>query len=123
MNRALRDELTAEVDGIFAETVRHLPLEAGAPDADRVPALLIGVLRTEDRDAQALRMGRSTSNRSAIVQGGGRLRLDRTEHPGLVIRRGDKIVAVDRPGAPLFEVRAIDDRSHLRLTCELGDAN
>ena len=34
-----------------------------------------------------------------------------------------RVIALDRDGLPVFEVLSVDDRSHLRLICELGDAS
>ena len=124
MDRAdLRDELKAEVDDVWAETIRHLPLSGGQPDVDRNPVEIFAPLRTGDREAEHPNFGRGNTSRSGVAADGGYLRIDRTTYPGLVIRQGDKIVALDRIGEPVFEVRNVDDRSHLRLICELGDSN
>ena len=53
----------------------------------------------------------------------GVLRIDREVNPDLVIRKGDKVTALERAGKPVFEIKFVNDRSHLRLICDLGDAN
>lgn len=123
MYTSLRAELMAEVDGVWSETVRHLPLAAGIKDPARDTAELVAVLRTGDRDAERVSFGRSNGARAGIAADGGYLRIDRVVNADLEIRKGDKVVALDRDGQPVFEVLSVDDRSHLRLICELGDAS
>ena len=122
MDQSLRDELKAEVDDTFAGSIRHLPLKDGQKDAERPVSVFVAVLRTGDRDGEQLSFGRGNNARSKIMADGGYMRIDRTAYPDLVIRKNDKVVALDRSGEPIFEVQSVDDRSHLRLICELGDA-
>lgn len=123
MDSSLREDLMAEVDDVWSETVRHLPLADGRKDPERDAVEFIGVLRTGDRDAERMNFGRRNSARAGVTADGGHLRIDRAVHAALVVRKGDKVVALDRDGQPVFEVLSVDDRSHLRLICELGDAN
>ncbi len=123
MDRSLKDELLAEVDEVWSETVRHLPLATGLKDPERVASEIVAVLRTGDRAPEQVRLRRGVAVRPELATNGGTLRIDRTAHAALVIRKGDKVVALSRAGQPVFEVRSVDDRSHLRLICELGDAN
>lgn len=127
MERSLRNDLKAdlkaEVDDVWAEAVRHLPLADGRPDPDRDPVEVTALLRTGDRDAERMHFGRGNNAPAGVTADGGYLRIDRTAHPALLVRKGDKLVALEREGQPVFEVQSVDDRSHLRLICELGDAN
>ncbi len=123
MDRSLREDLMAEVDDVWSETVRHLPMADGCKDPDRAAVEVTAVLRAGDRDAKRVNFGRGTNTRVKVAADGGDLRIDRSVHTGLVVRKGDKVVALDRDGQPVFEVLSVDDRSHLRLICELGDAN
>lgn len=118
MDADVRAELMAEVDEEWAERLRHLPMKAGQPDPDRQVAELHALLRTGERE-----QNRARKSRAQIAAGGGVLRLDRTAYADITLRQHDKIVALDRRGEPVFEVLSVDDRSHLRLICELGDAN
>lgn len=123
MDQSLREDLMAEVDDVWSESVRHLPLADGRKDPERDAAEFTAVLRTGDRDAERMKFGRGNSARAGVTADGGHLRIDRSVHATLVVRKGDKVVALDRDGQPVFEVLSVDDRSHLRLICELGDAN
>lgn len=123
MERSLREELMAEVDDVWAETIRHLPLMDGRRDPDREAIELAAVLRTGERETERMSFGRGSNTRAGLATDGGHLRIARAAHPSLVVRKGDKVVALERDGQPVFEVLSVDDRSHLRLICELGDAN
>lgn len=123
MDTSLREDLMAEVDGVWSETVRHLPLVSGRTDPMRPRQEFTAVLRTGDRDTERMNFGRGNNARAGVMADGGYLRIDRVVHAALVMRKGDKVVALDRDGQPVFEVMSVDDRSHLRLICELGDAN
>lgn len=123
MDRNLREDLMAEVDDVWSEVIRHLPLADGRKDLGRDALEFTAVLRTGDRDAERMSFGRGTNARAGVTADGGHLRIDRAVHAALVVRKGDKVVALDRAGQPVFEVLSVDDRSHLRLICELGDAN
>lgn len=123
MDRSLRQDLMAEVDDVWAEVVRHLPLADGRQDPDRDAVEFVAVLRTGDRNVERMNFGRGNSARSGVAADGGYLRVDRSLYATISIRKGDKIVAMERDGQPIFEVLSVDDRSHLRLICELGDAS
>lgn len=123
MYTSLRAELMTEVDDVWSETIRHLPLAAGLKDPARDPSEFAAVLRTGDRDAERVSFGRSNAARAGIAADGGHLRIDRAVNAALEIRKGDKVVALDRDGQPVFEVLTVDDRSHLRMICELGDVS
>lgn len=123
MEASLREDLMAEVDDVWAEQVRHLPLADGRQDVDRAATEIVAVLRTGDRDGEAMNFGRGIAARSRVMADGGYLRIDRAAYPELVVRRHDKVVAIDRAGQPVFEIQSVDDRSHLRLICELGDTS
>jgi hypothetical protein len=122
MGSSLREELTAEVDDVWAETVRHLPLDAGQADQARDVVEFEACIRTGEREPERMNFGRGNRARSGVMAAGGHLRIDRAAQPDIEVRKGDKFVALARPGEPVFEVLSVDDRSHLRLICELGDA-
>lgn len=121
MEWSLREELMAEVDDVWSEAIRHLPLDNGLQDLARVRVDFAACLRTGDRDAEGVSFGRGNNARAGVMADGGQLRVDRIAYPDLALRKGDKLVALERDGQPAFEVQAVDDRSHLRLICELGD--
>jgi hypothetical protein len=122
MDKSLRDELTEEVDEIWSEQLTHLPMASGLSDPERQKSDFLAVLRTGDRDLEKMNPGRGGTARSGFMSAGGFMRIDRVAYQDLQIRKNDKILAIGRAGEPMFEVLSVDDRSHLRLICELGDA-
>ena len=111
----------AEVDDVWAEIIRHLPMSNGAPDETREKVEFVALLRTGDQEPRRPHFGRGNKGRAGVTADGGTLRIDRSANPDLEIRKDDRIVALERGGEPAFEILSVDDRSHLRLICELGD--
>jgi hypothetical protein len=122
MNSEFKNELMEAVDDVWSEPLRHLPLSSGLQDPSRSTVDFEAVLRTGDREMARLGSGRGNSARTSVAAAGGHLRIDRSAYPDLAVNKGDKLVALGRQGEPVFEVLMVDDRSHLRLICELGDA-
>lgn len=122
MDSALREDLMEAVDDVWGEVVRHLPLVSGQEDLMREKVEFIAVVRTGDREPENMNFGRGNMARSGVAATGGYLRIDRAIYPDVEVRKGDKFVALERASQPAFEVLTVDDRSHLRLICELGDA-
>lgn len=118
----LKSALTSAVDAIYAENIRHLPMSDGFPDPNRNSEDIIAPLRTGERDSVSPSFGRQSGRAVSAAAGGGELRIDRETYPDLILRKDDKIVALDRPGEPVFQIKSVDDRSHLRLICMLEDA-
>lgn len=117
----LREELVDAVDEVFSEAIRHLPLLKGLSDPGRPPADFAAVLRTGGREGAGAGMGRGTKLRPEVMASGGELRIDHLAYSALILKAGDRIMALDRVGQPIFEILDIDDRSHLRRICRLGD--
>ena len=121
MDADLREELMGEIDDVFGEAMRILPLTDGRRDRDREPLEIIAVLRTGDRRGQDIDARAGSVGRPGLMADGASLGINRAAWPDLVIRKGDNAVALERNGEPMFEVLSVDDRSHLRLICALGD--
>lgn len=134
---ALADAVSAEVDFVFAEMVRFEPqtlreaysIAGPEPDPDRAVRELLAVVR-EDRGQSHVRgVGREYSH------GGGLPASPQADFASAPIvikiakilfdtpadwpRKGDKLVAIDRPGVPVFVVEQSmpDDRSRVRCLC------
>ena len=83
----LKAELRDAVDTVFAEPLRHLPMDRGAPDQDRTPTEFSAPLRTGDRQAKDPEFGRGTRDGAGLAAGGATVRIDRLVHPNLIPRR------------------------------------
>jgi hypothetical protein len=119
---ALRDRALAAVDATFAEPVRLAFFKAGAPDASRPTVEIEAVLRTGGGKETMVSGNRDRDWRSKIVAQRAELHIDRARYPAIVVRYGDKVKALSRPGEPWFEVLAVEDRGATRLVLQLGEA-
>lgn len=119
---ALRDRTVVTVDRTFAEPVKLFFLKNGVADPGRAAIQIEAPLRTGPRKGTDPSGGIVREWRSRIAAGRGEMRVDRAKYPSLVLRSGDKVQAISRPGEPLFEVLIVDDRDHSRLIVQLGEA-
>lgn len=117
----LRNAALAEVDGVFAETIRlSFFTSAGTTDPTRPQRTIKAVLRVGQGKTINLGSGAGASWSTRIYSGMAELHIDRVQWPGLVIRTKDKVRAMDREGQPWFEVSGVDDRGETRLVLKLG---
>jgi hypothetical protein len=112
----------AAVDAKFAEPVRLSFMKDGRPDPGRRQVVVNGMLLVGVGKNTTAGANRTSSWRTRITSGKAELHLDRTQYDGPVPKEGDKVRAVSRPGMPLFDVLAVDDRSHTRIVVQLGEA-
>lgn len=118
---ALRDRAVAAVDAVMAEEVRLLFLDKGRADASRASTTVKGVLRAGGSDVRTPTGGRAWASR--IAAGKAELHLSRAGYgPAPVLRKGDKVKALERAGQPLWEVSHVDDRHHDRVVVALSEA-
>lgn len=119
----LRDRTSAIIDQRFAELVRLSFMAGAALDAERPAMEISAVLRTGQGQNRNLAGTVAEQWKSRVAFEGAQLHIDRATYTGPMLRKGDKVRALSRPGQPLFEVlRDPDDRHHRRLVLELGDA-
>ncbi|MBN9047456.1 MAG: hypothetical protein J0H18_17590 [Rhizobiales bacterium] len=116
-----RDELFAAVDDEFAESLRIFFLVGGKASPDRPPRDIEAPLRTDGRDALQPDGGSNNDWKTHLAAGKATLAIDRSAYPDLILEKGFRIVARDRPGEPAFEVLYVDSRSHRRLYAILGE--
>ena len=105
----IRNACIADVDAMFAETLRFLPMAAKQADATRSPVDMKGVLRAATKeDIRPAHKNGSEWARPMAAQPF-TLKLARAVSGNLDIQRGDRVKAVDREGGPLFTVSSVDD--------------
>lgn len=120
---AIRDTVVGAVDDVFSEPVRLSFMANGVADPGRAQKTIQAVIRTGASKNTVLSGGQvSQTWRSRIAGGKAELHIDRARYPDVKIRKGDSIRAMSRPGQPVFEVLSVDDRNHVRLIAELGEA-
>ncbi|MCX2722608.1 hypothetical protein [Roseibium salinum] len=120
-NAEINSAVIAGNDKEFAERVRISGWVQGREDPDREPREIDAVLRTNTRADQNLSGDRSGTFATDIRTGGATLRIDQVAYPDLDIRKGDTVVALERPGLPEWEVSSVDPRGRGRMIVNLGD--
>lgn len=118
----LRDKVLVGVDHVFAEPVRLSFFKSGVLDPSRPAVEIEAVLRVGEGKNTSVSSDGSRGWRSRIVADKAQLHIDRVKYPDLVVRTGDKVKALSRPGEFWFEVSDVDDRSHTRLVLNLNEA-
>lgn len=119
---AIRDRVLRQVDRVFAEPIRLSFLKNGVTDPSRTAVEIEAVLRVGGGKETSV-AGKVTDDnwRSRIQAQRAELHVDRARYPELVVRTGDRVKALSRPGEPWFEVLAIDDRTMARLVLMMGE--
>lgn len=120
----LAETLSAVItDDSFGERVILKPRANGRVDPSREERELFGPLRTgPTKDSNMTTGGGVQSWRTMLSAGSSELHLDQLRYPGLEIRSGDDIHAIERPGQPWFRVETFDDRGAPRLIVQLSEA-
>lgn len=106
------------VDAVMSETLRHFPLSGGKADTTRTQADIRGVLRVGRNKDTSVTGGASSTWSQRIAFGKAELHLDRTALPD--VRKGDRLRATERPGAPWFDVLGMTENAHGRMVLDLG---
>ncbi|WP_421998204.1 hypothetical protein [Roseovarius confluentis] len=117
---AHRDKAIRKVDEIMGETLRHYPMINGMADAARVKTEFTAVVRSGQAEEKNV-SGTSASWGSRITSGKTEVHISRLAYPDLLVKDGDRIVALDRPGEHRFQVAGINDRMHGRIILEVTE--
>lgn len=117
-----RRRLHASVDGMFAERVRIVAWKDGREDPERPARDIVAPLVDEDRENQSLSGNRSGEFATDLRTGGAILKPDRAAYPDLDVRKGDEVIALERPGEPRWRVSSVDTSGRGRLIINLGDS-
>lgn len=119
----LRKLAMSAVDQVFAESVRLTFYNIGTYSREEDPArpsvVITAVLRADP--SRTMRLGDGIGWTSRISGEGAELHINRATYPSLEVKQGDVVTALDRPGLPSFEVRAVAARGDTRLVLTLGD--
>lgn len=105
--RALEAKVDQKIGATFGEEVRHLPQENGTTDPGRPIAVIRGVLHTPT-PAGTINIGGGVVTSMSASEGA--LVVERALYPDVVFRPLDRIVGIDLPGNPQWEVRTVNDR-------------
>ena len=113
-----RDLAVRAVDDLMGEALRIVPMDGGRIDPARTPGEVTAPLRVGAEESDGVG-GKSQAWRSRISSGKAQAHISREAYPDLVVRKGDRLRAIERAGQPWFEVDAVADRDHARLILEL----
>ncbi|WP_274626569.1 hypothetical protein [Arvimicrobium flavum] len=117
----LRQMVTATIDTLFAERVLLSFLNKERVDESRPAREISAKLVLGVESADGLFEGRRQGDVVAITGRRSQLFIDRTAYPDLMVRKGDKVRALEMAGQPWFAVSSVDGRHPSRLVLELGD--
>lgn len=118
-----RNRVVAENDEDFGESIRFEPMVSSqyggaAADPGRAAFTIIAVLRMGGDEAD-LGGDRSGNWNAKVPTMPGALHVDRVKLAGRVLKKGDQVVALDRPGQPRFEIARVDPMHVARLVLPL----
>ena len=122
--QAMVDRGAAAVDAVHGENVRIVPQTSNqhagtSADVTRAVIELVAVLRTAAGQSAGLGMHNVREN-TEMGTGGSMLHISRAILPlDADIRKGDEVIALDRPGAPRFVVARPDNRGLSRMQLQL----
>ena len=117
---AVRDRVLAATDKAFAEPVRLLFMSGNGPDPNRAAIEIDCVVRVGGEDVANPTGGFAQTWASRIAAGKAEAHINSATYAGPMPRKGDKIVALSRPGEPAWSVSHVNDRDQSRLILALS---
>lgn len=118
--RALQARVDGKIGRAFGENVRLSFLKGGAVDPTR-PAVDIRAVLAAGED-KTKPIGPGDYYRAHHAVGETELHIDRSTYTGPSPVKGDRVKALERDGAPWFEVASVHDRFSNLLVLRLGEA-
>jgi hypothetical protein len=112
------------LDRVFAETIRLVPMLAGgytAPlvDPDRAERLVPAIISETPERKHTVRNAVGRDFDPAIVLADTVASIDSARLGGDLPRPGDRVIAVDRPEAPAFEITVVESDGLARVLLSL----
>ncbi len=118
--RTLEAKADRIIGAAFDEEVRHLPQKNGTADTGRPIQNIRGVLHTPSPEG-TISIGAGIVTNMAAAEAA--LVVQRAEYPSIVFRQKDKIRGNELPGAPIWEVKNINDRFSSIIVLTLNQSN
>lgn len=116
-----RDHVVASVDQFRAEPVLISFMADGAKDPARPAREIEAILQVSSSEVMSPSGGVERDWNSRVSAQKSSLHVDWVRYPDLLVRKGDQVRAIARPGRPWFDVLAVDDRGAPRLVVLLGE--
>jgi hypothetical protein len=113
-----------ELDRVFAETIRIVPMRAGGyaagnPDPDRVERQVPAIITETPQRMRAVENSVGRDFDRMVVMADTVASIDQATLGADLPKVGDLVVAIDRPNAPRFEVTAIESDGLARILLSL----
>jgi hypothetical protein len=110
-----------ELDRVFAETIRLVPMRAGGyaaggPDPDRIERQVQAIITETPQRMRAVENSVGRDFDRMVVMADTVASIDQARLAADLPKAGDLVIAIDRPEAPSFEVTAVESDG---LSCVL----
>jgi hypothetical protein len=113
-----------ELDRVFAETIRIMPMRAGGyaagtPDPDRIERQIPAIITETPQRMRAAENSVGRDFDRMVVMADTVASIDQAKLAAGLPKAGDLVIAIDRPGIPRFEVTAVESDGLARVLLSL----
>jgi hypothetical protein len=113
-----------DLDRVFAETIRIVPMRAGGyaagtPDLDRIVQQVPAIITETPRRMRTVENSVGRDFDRTVVLADTVASIDQAKLEGELPKVGDLVIAIDRPDAPNFEVTAVESDGLARILLSL----
>jgi hypothetical protein len=113
-----------QLDRIFAETIRLVPMRAGGyaagvPDPDRIDRQIPAIITETPQRMRAVENSVGRDFDRTVVMADTVASIDQAKFGGDLPKVGDLVIAIDRLDTPSFEVTAVESDGLARILLSL----
>jgi hypothetical protein len=113
-----------ELDRVFAETIRLVPMRAGgyaagSPDPDRIEREFPAIITETPQRMRAVESSVGRDFDRTVVVADTRASIDQAKLGAELPKVGDLVVAIDRPDSSSFEITAVESDGLARILLSL----
>jgi hypothetical protein len=113
-----------ELDRVFAETIRLVPMRAGGyaagiPDSDRIERQVPAIITETPRRMRTVENSIGRDFDRTVVMADTVASIDQAKLEGELPKVGDLVIAIDRSDTPSFEVTTVESDGLARILLSL----
>jgi hypothetical protein len=113
-----------ELDRIFSETIRLVPMRAGGyaaggPDPGRIERQVQAIITEKPQRMRAVENSVGRDFDRMVVMADTVASIDQTKLVADLPKAGDLVIAIDRPDAPSFEITTVESDGLARILLSL----